>query len=419
MEISAELTKLNSECVNAGGKLYIVGGAVRNYMLGLPYADIDICGTLTTDQIMEVASKCGFRSQVVNAKLGTVLITAGNEQYEYTTFRTENYVAGHSPDSVQFVCDIRLDAKRRDFTINAMYYDLSTGEVLDFYEGTKDVKRHIVRTVETPEYVFASDGLRILRLIRFASQLGFRIDKHTFRQARESAYMLRDISGERKLKELKLILFSDFRYGKRNKCIYLFNKLNIYPYLFGFDCKIKRNKWAKLVMGTTLDIRYLCFCVLLLSNKYKFRHMPASQVQFDVNNIWGRGGLRESNANIEDILKLYLIVQQFLYSPTISVVDLVQYNNLDAKLKKCFSMFVQTDKVEAKLDSMRSQGIPLSIDNLDITTEQLRQVISDKHISKVQQALFELCLMGKLSNTYSVLVAKALEIEADLNKLSK
>ena len=322
MELSNNLIKLSNVCNDKNGKIYVVGGAVRNSIMGLPYDDIDICGTFTPDEIMELATTCGFRSQVVNAKLGTVLITTDNEQYEYTTFRSENYVKGHSPSSVDFVNDIKVDAARRDFTINALYYDIYTGNVLDFYNGRTDIANKVIKTIETPDFVFASDGLRLLRLIRFASELDFKIDKPTLKQAKANIYMLNDISAERKLKELRMILFSDFRYGKTNKCIEYFNKLNVYPYLFKLNNFKIKNSWAApRVMATTLDIRYLSFCIMLLMNKYKFRHIPINQLQFDVNNIFGATGLKDSNANISNLLKVYSVIQNFLFAKNTDVYD--------------------------------------------------------------------------------------------------
>ncbi len=417
MELSNNLIKLSNVCNDKNGKIYVVGGAVRNSIMGLPYDDIDICGTFTPDEIMELATTCGFRSQVVNAKLGTVLITADNEQYEYTTFRSENYVKGHSPSNVDFVNDIKVDAARRDFTINALYYDIYTGNVLDFYNGRTDIANKVIKTIETPDFVFASDGLRLLRLIRFASELDFKIDKPTLKQAKVNIYMLNDISAERKLKELRMILFSDFRYGKTNKCIEYFNKLNVYPYLFKLNnFKIKNNWAVPRVMATTLDIRYLSFCVMLLMNKYKFRHIPINQLQFDVNNIFGATGLKDSNANISNLLKVYSVIQNFLFAKNTDVYDILEYTKLDEKLTKCVHVFVDEVKLRDVVDAVKQQGIPMSMDELDITNADLLKIVDDKLVSKIKKTLYELCVLGKISNTFTDLQQVALQLAEQMKK---
>ena len=417
MKVTENLLKLSDACREKEGKLYVVGGAVRNHILGFDEADIDICGNLLPEQIMEVATTCGFRSQIVNPKLGTVLITADKEQYEYTTFRSENYTTGHSPSEVQFIDDIKLDAKRRDFTINAMYYDIYTGNVLDFYNGRLDLRNQVIRTVETPDYVFASDGLRLLRLIRFASELGFKIDKQTLKVAQNNIYMLKDISAERKLKELKLILLSDFRYGKANNCIKLFNKLNIYPNLFGLDLKIKNNAVAKRVFATSADARYYAFCALLLLTKYNFKYIPENQVEFDIHKIFGKTGLKDSNANLQELMKMYFVLQQFMFGKKISVMDLIRYNALNPKSKRCIGVFLKNQDIERNIDELRADGIPMNLDEVDITNLQLKQFVEDEHISKIKFMLFEMCIRGQISNTYHVLLDKALEIDAYLKEL--
>ena len=187
---------------------YIVGGYVRDYCLGRVSDDIDICGTMPYDKMQELCKCLKFRVDIVNKRLGTLLISPEEGvHFEYTPFRVENYVNGnHSPESVEFVNDIAIDARRRDFTINCIYVNVLTKEVFDPYGGVKDIEKRVVKAIETPEKVFSSDGLRILRLVRFASALNFDIDRKTLKIAREMSFQLRDISAERKKHELDQIV---------------------------------------------------------------------------------------------------------------------------------------------------------------------------------------------------------------------
>lgn len=213
LNLSNDLIDLAKIFAKNGARLYIVGGFVRNAILGFCETDIDICSKLLPEEISSMLDK-KFEVKLVNAELGTVHIKVNGVEYEHTTFRAEEYTKGgvHSPKSVRFVDDIPLDASRRDFTANAIYYDILSGEVIDYYNGVTDVKSHILRTVETPEYVFSRDGLRILRMVRIASELNFGIDSHSFDVAKNMVAQLDDISQERFNKEIVSILFADYKY---------------------------------------------------------------------------------------------------------------------------------------------------------------------------------------------------------------
>ena len=128
--------------------------------------------------------------------MGTAIISCGDESYQYSCFRREQYGDGgaHSPVTVEFIKDIREDAKRRDFTVNALYYDISKDEILDFYTGVADIHSKLLRTVETPEEVLSKDGVRILRLFRFQSELGFKIEKNTLDAAIKYARNVKSLS---------------------------------------------------------------------------------------------------------------------------------------------------------------------------------------------------------------------------------
>ena len=196
--------------------LYIVGGYVRNAIMGFCETDIDICSNAKPEEVFLMLLNSPFSCKLVNRDLGTLHIynKEGSIEYEHTTFRAEIYAQGgtHSPENVQFVDDIKLDASRRDFSANALYYDILSQEVLDFYDGIQDVQNSILKTVETPDIVFSRDGLRILRMIRISSELNFNIDKDTFVCAKNLVAQLNDISQERFNKEIVAILFADYKY---------------------------------------------------------------------------------------------------------------------------------------------------------------------------------------------------------------
>ena len=160
----------------AGFQSWIVGGCVRDLLRGEKPSDWDLCTTATPDEIMKVFP----RTVPTGIEHGTVTVLFPKSQYEVTTLRGEGaYTDGRHPDSVEFTTDLTRDLARRDFTINAMAVDLTTGIVHDPFHGLDDLQNKVIRCVGDPMERFAEDGLRILRAARFCATLGFDLDKKT------------------------------------------------------------------------------------------------------------------------------------------------------------------------------------------------------------------------------------------------
>lgn len=236
--------------------LYVVGGYVRNSLMGISAGDVDLASKISPEKLENILKGSKFEVKERNKKLGTMLIRCDNELWEYSTFRKDNYDFGgkHVPKTVDFVEDIREDARRRDFTINAIYYDINKDEIIDIYSGIYDLQKRIIRTVETPSYVFENDGLRILRMIRFACELGFKIDRQTFLMAKKMAYRLRDITGTRKFQELTKILNSPTKYSVSKKDAHmtglnLINYLGLWPLMFVHVSRVKYKMVKKVADG--------------------------------------------------------------------------------------------------------------------------------------------------------------------------
>ena len=194
---------------NEGVTLYAVGGCVRDAYLGREVHDIDLCSRLKPEALLKIAQANGVDARVVQQTLGTVLLTIDGETYEHTTFRTESYGAGgmHRPDAVRFSDSPEIDAMRRDFSVNAMYESVSDGTLRDPCGGRADLERRVLRTTTAdPSVILRDDGLRILRLVRFAAALGFSIDPDTWEAAKANAHLLSDVAWERKREELDRIL---------------------------------------------------------------------------------------------------------------------------------------------------------------------------------------------------------------------
>lgn len=180
----------------------MVGGCVRDMLLGIPPLDFDITTSADPSQI----KACFERTVDTGIKHGTVTVIVDKTPIEVTTFRTEgDYNDSRRPDSVHFVTDIKKDLSRRDFTVNAIAYNPETNFV-DTFGGIEDIKQKTLKAVGNPKKRFSEDALRIMRLFRFASVLGFSIDDATKAAAIKCSDALKNISVERIHAELKKLV---------------------------------------------------------------------------------------------------------------------------------------------------------------------------------------------------------------------
>ncbi len=182
-----------------GWDSYIVGGCVRDILLGVTPHDYDVTTSATPNEIISA-----FPHTVpTGIKHGTVTVLVEGEPIEVTAFRSDgDYLDSRHPENVKFVRNLSEDLSRRDFTVNAMAYNHSNG-LCDLFDGQKDLENKILKAVGEPEKRFTEDALRILRLFRFASTLNFEIDKNTFNAAIKCAYLIEKVSVERIMTELK------------------------------------------------------------------------------------------------------------------------------------------------------------------------------------------------------------------------
>jgi poly(A) polymerase len=193
----------------AGYQAYLVGGCVRDMLLGREPADYDVATDATPDQVMRIFPE----TYAVGAKFGVVLVPASstnaneNEIVEVATFRSDiGYSDGRHPDQVRYSEDPREDVERRDFTINGLLLNPINQEVLDFVGGRKDLESRIIRAIGEPERRFAEDKLRMLRAVRFAARFGYIIEPVTFAAIQKLARQIHQVSRERVRDELTKML---------------------------------------------------------------------------------------------------------------------------------------------------------------------------------------------------------------------
>lgn len=205
MKLPKYVLSIISRINSAGYEAYLVGGCVRDTVMGREPSDFDIATSARPSEIISLFPK----TVTVGEKYGTVIVICGENRAEVTTFRTDgDYRDGRRPERVSFSESLKDDLKRRDFTVNAMAMD-SGGKIYDFYGGTDDIKRKIIRIVGNPKERFSEDALRILRAVRFSAKLGFEIEEDTKKAMYEMRTMVKALSRERVRDELIKTLMTD------------------------------------------------------------------------------------------------------------------------------------------------------------------------------------------------------------------
>ena len=238
-----------------GFQALLAGGCVRDMLLGRVASDFDVA----TDAHPEDVIKLFRRTLKVGAKFGVVIVLLEGRQIEVATFRTESsYADGRHPVAVKFASAAE-DASRRDFTINGMFYDPIKKQVIDYVNGQTDLKKELVRTIGKPAERFSEDYLRMLRAVRFSTQLGFVIEPDTFAAICSNAKNITKISGERIAMELEAILVNPNRSVGVSLLIETGLAEAIFPGLSNEQVKLAIKVLDKLRKKTNFALALACF----------------------------------------------------------------------------------------------------------------------------------------------------------------
>lgn len=250
-----------TQCQKKGYQSVIAGGAVRDGLLGKTPKDFDIATSAHPDQILSLFPY----AKEVGKSFGVVWVPLGKGWgVEVAAFRKDgSYLDGRHPSSVEF-CQIEEDAQRRDFTINALYYDAHENKILDFVQGLEDLRNKIIRTVGTAEKRFAEDQLRILRAVRFAIVTGFSIEDQTLQHMVRFTPQLKRISKERILDELN----KTFKQGCFTETVKYLRKINFLSLIHPAWPSENQNVWDIAVLEKPLYFWWsLLFTPVVFQNK--------------------------------------------------------------------------------------------------------------------------------------------------------
>ena len=427
MEVCNELKTLSYEFNKLGHKLYIVGGYVRDNILGLPSEDIDITSSMPTDEVEKVCKKLKLKYTSINKHLGTILIISGSYKFEYTTFRRESYsTAGiHTPDKIEFVDSLQIDYLRRDFTINSIYWDIESEEFVDPSGGLKDIATQTLRTPNKPDITLSDDGLRILRGVRLAATFNFKMDRKTLSAIKTYTPLLNKISKERILKEIELLCVADLKHNNGNtNFLQLSNKLNLLRYIFNSTlARMKKFSESDIDKFYSLskDARLIGLYLLVIKN-YLLGYNDSTQLGYNINMLLGRDGIKESKDTILVVEKLYRVYQNLTFNidSTNASVNYLTFSDCEREvIDKLLD-----DKASATLSDnisfIKDNNLPISVHQLDVCAQDLIDAKIDRiYISKILSTLFNQVMNMTVANKKEDLINLAKEIHETFKSLNK
>lgn len=421
--------------------IYLVGGFVRDSFLKIckNEEDIDIAAGFDPSENKVLLEKSGFELIGKNTELGVFLIKKNGKTFEFARFRKEKYNNGenHRPSEVVFTEDLFEDAKRRDFSINAIYYDIKNKNFIDPFGGKKDILSKTIKTTLEPETVFSVDPIRILRMIRFAGVLGFDIDKSTFENAKRFCFKLAHLSKEWKYKEFIKIIRADD--------VYKFRGTNFYPEIKGLKllaesgalkmiCPELDNVYSSspklfkklidLFKYTKSDHRMLSICYVLLKAKmcnFESSEKLKNQVITGFYNSFGRPksecekagsiiscvGFNSFNQLSEAEIRKFIVKNHNIIKEVIEFLFALYKSKLEEISVDGIKAIKQTYQI------MTQEQYPFAVEDLDIGGDELKAnfpKLRNEKIAFVMNELFELCISQPLYNKKTKLIEFAQKI---------
>ena len=288
----------------SGYEALLAGGCVRDMLLRRRASDYDIATNAHPDDVIKLFR----RTLKVGARFGVVIVMQQKTKVEVATFRTETgYVDGRRPGSVKF-SNAKEDAGRRDFTVNGMFYDPIKKEVIDYVNGQGDLKKKILRTIGNPNERFSEDYLRMLRAVRFSTQLGFEIEPSTWKAVCGNAEKITKISGERIAVELETILTNPNRARGFSLLVESGLSRSIFPHISSSQALLGIQVLSRLPKKVNFALALACFfcdcntqvvldeCKILKLSRNNNKH-----ISFLLDN---RGKLLDENMSLANLKKL-------------------------------------------------------------------------------------------------------------------
>lgn len=452
--VDDELRDLSNIFENHGEQLYIVGGYVRDSILrdfGKVNNDIDLCGACRPQKLAKILKGTKFKTDLSNAKLGTVIIS-GEKRYEYTTFRRENYNLNgeHNPTGVEFIKDINQDARRRDFTINAIYYNISKDELVDPVGGVEDLNNKIIKTPINSYDSFSADSERILRMIRFACTLGFEIEEEMLGNAINLSELVSSLSKTRLRNEFNKMIECDMHYPNRiesafahAKCMILLGQLDLFKIILPALADIQKSNlkdekgedlYQHIIKTFSIcppEVRLCCLVhdvgKVYAKSKYTTFEFNQDWADIIIESNLGIDGLGYPKSVVSEIKQIVknLDFDRFGYKSKKKIKHFICENvNIFEKLcelKDAIALenteFTHISKIAQRwkriYDKMIADKTPLSISQLNIDGNDIISnfpSVKKEKIGEILNLLLEVCLNKSQCNEKDILLHKAKKI---------
>lgn len=431
---------------NAGFEAYIVGGCVRDSFMGRIPKDYDVCTNAKPDEVK--AALGGFKTIDTGIKHGTVTVMSDNEPVEVTTYRIDGKYSDHrKPDSVEFTDQLTEDLSRRDFTINAMAYSDKTG-VVDVFNGQKHLFNRKIRCVGEPEKRFDEDALRILRALRFASELEFVLDKDTESAVHRCRKLLRDVSEERITAELNKLLMGENVYDVLTKYHDVFEVFipEITPCV-GFNQQSRYHLydvWEHTAMSVSQAKKDLTIRLAMLLHDISkpdcFKLDDNGQGHFYEHEQMGAEvaekilrRLKYPNSVIEDVVTLIryhyvtpvdderVIKRLMSKMGSAAFHRLMEVQKADSRAKQpfCMERVPLIDKINFKAYEIEKRGDCISLKDLAVNGNDIMELgYSGKAVGAILDELLQAVISEEISNEKEVLLSQAKKL-SDKVKISE
>ncbi len=395
-----DLIKIAEIFTSHGYELYLVGGAVRDYILGKENHDYD----LTTSALPEEV-KAMFRATInTGIKHGTVTVVFNRQHYEITTFRTEgDYSDSRHPDSVTFVRSLDEDLKRRDFTINALAVNILTGVIIDRHGGIEDLEKRIIRAIGVPEERFKEDALRMLRACRFSSKLDFDIEKETLLSIKDLHGNIEKVSKERIKDELDKLLLSPYP----SKGLMYMEETGLWETIMG-EIVLTPSIYSSLERAKEASLPLTSLYSILFAYTEKEKIEKILDTLKASNKERGEILLLVSDWDVDTAQKDPVSLRR-----KIKKVGKENVESLIA-LRKALGKNSQDDKeYDSALEMEAGKNPPLSIKELNIKGEDLKGIVNPgPEMGRILNALLEMVIENPSLNEREGLLRKAEELHS-------
>lgn len=447
--VPQKITSFGEVFTRNGHQLFIVGGSIRDWLLGVKNHDYDFATDATPGEVTAM-----FKGHTIPTGIehGTVTVRYWGDSYEVTTFRTEGaYLDSRHPSSVSFVRSLAQDLERRDFTINAFAVNVEDGQVIDQHGGFDDLKNKRIKAIGVPRERFQEDALRILRALRFASKLNFEIEGETFKAMAELRENLKNVSEERIHDELVKLVAS----AHPKKGLLLMDASRVMDVILpelakGRDCMQNGMHHDTVLMhninacqaaadhGYSLYVR-LAALFHDLGKPDTVVYDPVSNTYYNHDKVGSKMSeriLRRLKASNEEVETVSLLVDQhmFAYSPEWSdaavrrfikrvglehVDDLirVRYADVEAMYGKLESSIPALDELKERVDKVVSEKQALSVKDLALNGNDVMHLGIPKgpRIGKSLNYLLE-CVLEDPSQNNKEQLTKLVLIYNDINR---